>query len=414
MFSKRPFILLIIIIFTATTAALFVYPKIDFLSKYSPWRLGLDLIGGAQLVYEIDLSGVDKDNWSSITDGLRDVMERRVNLFGVSEPNVVLSKAGDKYRIIVELAGIKETAEAIKQIGRTAQLDFREAIQDSLTAATGTEQEIQFIVTPLTGRYLTKAQAITDQFGKPQISLSFNDEGAKLFEEITGRNIGKPLAISVDNEIISSPRVNEKIIGGNAVITGMTIDEARSLTNLLNAGALPAPVNLIGQNLIGASLGMESLKKAVFAGIIGSLIVMVFMVFYYRLFGIFASLALLIYIVLTLAVFKSVSMTMTLSGIAGFILSIGMAIDANILIFERTKEEIKNGLSKITAIEEGFKRAWPSIRDSNITTIITSIILYYSTTSFVRGFALALLIGVLVSMFSAITVTRTMLRVFIK
>lgn len=414
MFSKRPFILLIIIIFTATTAALFVYPKIDFLSKYSPWRLGLDLIGGAQLVYEIDLSGVDKNNWSSITDGLRDVMERRVNLFGVSEPNVVLSKAGDKYRIIVELAGIKETAEAIKQIGRTAQLDFREAIQDSLTAATGTEQEIQFIVTPLTGRYLTKAQAITDQFGKPQISLSFNDEGAKLFEEITGRNIGKPLAISVDNEIISSPRVNEKIIGGNAVITGMTIDEARSLTNLLNAGALPAPVNLIGQNLIGASLGMESLKKAVFAGIIGSLIVMVFMVFYYRLFGIFASLALLIYIVLTLAVFKSVSMTMTLSGIAGFILSIGMAIDANILIFERTKEEIKNGLSKITAIEEGFKRAWPSIRDSNITTIITSIILYYSTTSFVRGFALALLIGVLVSMFSAITVTRTMLRVFIK
>ncbi|MEK7549001.1 MAG: protein translocase subunit SecD [Patescibacteria group bacterium] len=414
MAKKRSIILLIIIIFFATTAALFVYPKIDFLSKYSPWRLGLDLVGGAQLVYEIDLNGVDKDNWSSITDGLRDVMERRVNLFGVSEPNVVLSKVGDKYRIIAELAGIKETAEAIKQIGRTAQLDFREAVQDNSTAATGTESQIQFASTSLTGRYLTKAQAITDQFGKPQISLSFNDEGAKLFEEITGRNIGKPLAISIDNEIISSPRVNEKIIGGNAVITGMTIDEARSLTNLLNAGALPAPVNLIGQNLIGASLGMESLKKAVFAGIIGSLIVMVFMVFYYRLFGIFASLALLIYIVLTLAIFKGMSITMNLSGIAGFILSIGMAIDANILIFERTKEEIKNGLSKIMAIEEGFKRAWPSIRDSNITTIITSIILYYSTTSFVRGFALTLLIGVLISMFSAIIITRTMLRVFIK
>src|SRR3989344_9559799 len=414
MFSKRPFILLIIIIFTATTAALFVYPKIDFLSKYSPWRLGLDLIGGAQLVYEIDLSGVDKDNWSSITDGLRDVMERRVNLFGVSEPNVVLSKAGDKYRIIVELAGIKETAEAIKQIGRTAQLDFREAVKDDLAAATGTESQIQFALTSLTGRYLTKAQAITDQFGKPQISLSFNNEGAKLFEEITGRNVGEPLAISVDNEIISSPRVNEKIVGGNAVITGMTMDESRALTNLLNAGALPAPVNLIGQNLIGASLGMESLEKAVFAGIIGALVVMAFMVFYYRLFGVFASLALLIYIALTLAVFKGMSMTMNLSGIAGFILSIGMAVDANILIFERTKEEIKNGLSKIGATEEGFRRAWPSIRDSNIATIITSIILYYSATSFVKGFALALLMGVLVSMFSAITITRTMLRVFMK
>ena len=414
MAKKRSIILLIIIIFFAITAALFVYPKIDFLSKYSPWRLGLDLVGGAQLVYEIDLNGVDKDNWSSITEGLRDVMERRVNLFGVSEPNVVLSKVGDKYRIIAELAGIKETAEAIKQIGRTAQLDFREAVQDSLAAATGTESQIQFAATLLTGRYLTKAQTITDEFGKPQISLSFNSEGAKLFEEITGRNTGKPLAISVDNEIISSPRVNEKIIGGNAVITGMTIDEARSLTNLLNAGALPAPVNLIGQNLIGASLGMESLKKAVFAGIIGSLVVMVFMIFYYRLFGVFASLALLIYIVLTLAVFKIFSMTMNLSGIAGFILSIGMAVDANVLIFERTKEEIKKGLSKIGAVEEGFKRAWPSIRDSNITTIITSIILYYSATSFVKGFALALLIGVLISMFSAITVTRTMLRVFMK
>ena len=341
-------------------------------------------------------------------------MERRVNLFGVSEPNVVLSKAGDKYRIIVELAGIKETAEAIKQIGRTAQLDFREAVKDDLAAATGTESQIQFALTSLTGRYLTKAQAITDQFGKPQISLSFNSEGAKLFEEITGRNVGEPLAISVDNEIISSPRVNEKIVGGNAVITGMTMDESRALTNLLNAGALPAPVNLIGQNLIGASLGMESLEKAVFAGIIGALVVMAFMVFYYRLFGVFASLALLIYIALTLAVFKGMSMTMNLSGIAGFILSIGMAVDANILIFERTKEEIKNGLSKIGATEEGFRRAWPSIRDSNIATIITSIILYYSATSFVKGFALALLMGVLVSMFSAITITRTMLRVFMK
>ncbi|MBI5079130.1 protein translocase subunit SecD [Candidatus Wolfebacteria bacterium] len=414
---KNSVILLIGIIFLAVVAGIFVYPQ-WLGKKYLPWRLGLDLIGGTHLTYDIDLSGVESGDKDSVANGLRDVIERRVNLFGVREPQVVTAKNGDSYRLVVELAGIHNPQEAIDQIGRTAFLEFRE-----LPAQTFPEKEIKdenkqpivdFISTELTGRYLVKAQMISSQLGQPEISLTFNGEGAKLFEDITGRNVGRPLAIYIDNKLISAPTVNDKIIGGKAVITGVAAKEAQSLANLLNAGALPAPVNLIGQYTVGATLGNEFLQKSIAAGVLGTILIIVFMIIYYRGFGFFASLALLVYIVLTSAVFKGVSITMTLSGIAGFILSIGMAVDANILIFERTKEEIKKGLSKITAVEEGFRRAWPSIRDSNITTIISSIILYYFTSSFVKGFALALLIGVLVSMFSAIMITRTILRVFIK
>lgn len=413
---KRPIILLIVIIILAVTAGFFVYQPLpspfNFLSKKMPWRLGLDLIGGTHLVYEIDFSGVKDSDRQSVMEGLRDVMERRVNLFGISEPQVVTSKVGDIYRIIVELAGVKNTQDAVDQIGRTAFLDFREVVEEKIE---GQDQpKMNFISTKLTGRYLTKAQIITNDFEKQQVALNFNDEGKKLFEEITGANIGRPLAIFFDNNLISSPRVNEKIIGGNAVITGLDINEAKSLVNLLNAGALPTPVNLVSQQLVGASLGEVSLKDSIYAGIIGTLLILIFMIFYYRGLGFFASIALLIYITLILAVFKIFSITMTLAGIAGFILSIGMAVDANILIFERTKEEIKRGLSKLSAVEEGFNRAWPSIRDSNITSVISSLILYQFTTSFVKGFALTLLIGVLVSMFSAITTTRTLLRVFIR
>ena len=414
---KRPIILLIAIVVLAASAGFFIYQPLpspfDFLSKRMPWRLGLDLIGGTHLVYEVDFSGTADSDRQSVMEGLRDVMERRVNSFGVSEPQVVASKVGDSYRIIVELAGVKDHQEAVNQIGRTAFLDFREVIIGEKIEGQD-EPKMNFIPTELTGRYLTKAQIITSDLGQPQAALNFNDEGKKLFEEITGKNIGKPLAIFLDNDLISSPRVNEKIIGGNAVITGLDAEEAKNLVNLLNAGALPAPVNLVSQQLIGASLGEVSLKDAIYAGFIGTLLILIFMIFYYRGFGFFAAIALLIYIALTLAVFKIFSTTMTLAGIAGFILSIGMAVDANILIFERTKEEIKKGLSKLSAIEDGFRRAWPSIRDSNITTIISSVILYQFTTSFIKGFALALLIGVLVSMFSAITVTRTLLRVFIR
>lgn len=395
-------------ILLATIAACVFVAPVWFGAKYRSWRLGLDLVGGAHLVYEVDMSKIGAGDRSSVLSGLRDVMENRVNAFGVSEPQVFAAQEGDSRRIIVELAGIRNTKEAIQQIGRTALLDFREV--------EGEGENAKLLETGLTGRHLKSAEVVFNQTtSKPEISVDFDSEGARLFEEITGRNIGKQLPILLDGAILSSPVVREKISGGKAVISGQFDNqEAIRLVSLLNAGALPAPVNLISQQTISATLGTGSLYKAIFAGLVGAFSVIVFMAVYYRLFGFFAATALLIYIALTLAVFKLVPITLTLSGIAGFILSIGMAVDANILIFERTKEEFAKGLSRIAAIEEGFRRAWPSIRDSNITTIISSVILYYYTTSFVRGFALALLIGVLVSMFSAITVTRTLLRVFVK
>lgn len=396
----------VLILFVAS--AIFVFPM-GFGKTNRPWRLGLDLVGGSYLVYEIDMKSVSVGDRDSVENGLQKVMENRVNAFGVSEPQVYSAREGDAYRLIVELAGIKDVKEAVQQIGRTALLNFREVTQD----ASGTAQ---FISTDLTGRYLQSAKVGQDpNTNKPLIEIQFNDDGAKLFEEITGKNIQKPLAIFIDNDLISAPVVQDKISGGKATITGnFTVDEVVRDVNLFNAGALPAPINLVSQQTVSATLGANSLFSAVYAGLVGTLAVILFMLIYYQFFGIFSSIALIIYAALTLGIFKLFGITMTLSGIAGFILSIGMAVDANILIFERTKEELKRGLSRVSAIEEGFRRAWSSIRDSNISTIITALILYYYTSSFVRGFALTLLIGVLVSMFSAITVTRTLLRVFVK
>jgi protein-export membrane protein SecD len=413
----------ILILFVAGVAALFVYPYPsvmgistgDVANKFLPWRLGLDLVGGSQLIYEVDMSGVESGDRESVMAGLRDVIEKRVNLFGVSEPNVVSSKSGDSHRLLVELAGVKEVSEAIKQIGETPFLFFAE-VQASEGAKEGEEVTPNFIPTALTGRYVKKAQLVFDQISnRPQIFLEFNDEGEVLFEELTGKNVGKPLAIFLDNNLISAPVVSEKITGGQAQITGQfTLQEARQVVERFNAGALPAPIKLINQQTIGAALGQDSLQKMVWAGAWGTAAVMLFMVLYYHGLGIFAALALCVYVLLTLAVFKLFSITMTLSGIAGFVLSIGMAVDANILIFERTKEEMKAGSSWASAIDSGFQRAWTSIRDSNLTTILTALVLFYFTSSFVKGFALTLLIGVLVSMFSAITVTRMLLRVFTK
>ena len=245
--------------------------------------------------------------------------------------------------------------------------------------------------------------------------MEFNNEGAEIFEEVTGRNVGQPLAIFLDNNLISAPVVSEKIAGGRAQITGrFTVAEAKQLVERFNAGALPAPIKLINQQTVGAALGQDSLQKMIRAGFWGTLAVMVFMALYYRWLGIFSAAALSIYVILTLAVFKFFSVTMTLAGIAGFILSIGMAVDANILIFERMKEELRSGASETAALADGFARAWTSIRDSNLTTMLMAVILFYFTSSFVKGFALTLFLGVLMSMFSAITVTRALLRVFMK
>lgn len=398
---------LVLIIIAATLAGVFVYPKF-WGARFMPWKLGLDLVGGSHLIYKIDLSQVSASDRDSVINGLRDVIERRINIFGVSEPQIYTAVGGNEANLIVELAGVSNISDAISQIGATPLLDFRE-VQQNGTSTT-------FIPTNLTGRYITGAQLTFDSTTRaPQVSISFNDQGSQIFAMATERNVGKPLAIFLDNVLIEAPVVKQKITGGQALITGhFTINDAKLLVERFNAGALPAPITLINQQTISASLGIDSLKKIIVAGVIGTLLVMIFMIFYYRLLGLFASLALTIYIALTLSVFKLIPITLSLAGLAGFILTIGMAVDANILIFERIKEELRHGLSKTSALHEGFKRAWPSIRDSNTSTIITAVILYYFTSSFVRGFALTLLIGVIISLFSAITTTRLFLEVFIK
>ncbi|MBI2024598.1 MAG: protein translocase subunit SecD [Candidatus Harrisonbacteria bacterium] len=409
--ATKNLLLFLLIAFLFVGAAFFVYPK-GLGGIVLPWRLGLDLVGGSYLIYEVDMSEVAPADQDSVLAGLRDVMERRVNVFGVSEPRVTTAVQGDSHQIIVELAGIKDTAEAIRLIGRTALLDFREVE----AIGEGEEAQLDFKKTTLTGKYLQRAVVTTNPTtNEPVISIQFNSEGGAIFSELTEKNVGEPLAIFLDDELISMPVVQEKIPSGNAQISGgFDFNEAKRLAQLLNAGALPAPIHIISEQTIGATLGTDSLNKAITAGALGTLAIILFMIIYYRRLGYVAALALIFYVIFTVSVFKLFGITMTLAGIAGFILSIGMAVDANILIFARSKEEIAKGISLATSLEEGFKRAWPSIRDSNITTIITSVILYYLTSSFVRGFALALLIGVLISMFSAITVTRVMLRLFIK
>ncbi len=406
--------LLILIIVLAILAAFFIYPK-DLGNKFRPWRLGLDLVGGTRLIYEIDISQAKEADKSIVLGGLRDVIEKRVNLFGVSEPVIRTAKSGDTYRLIVELAGVKDVKKAIEEVGSTPLLDFREVIVPE------EEKELEkiiFIPTDLTGRYIKGAQLEFDSItNQPAVGIQFDNEGAKIFEQLTERNIGKYLAIFLDNGLMEMPVVREKISGGQARITGkFTIEEAKKLVERFNAGALTAPINLISQETVGASLGEESLQKTLKAGLIGIILILLFMGFYYRRLGLgwFSGIAFLIYILLTLAVYKIFGATMTLAGIAGFILSIGMAVDANILIFEGIKEGFKKGLNRISSIDEGFRKAWSSIRDSNITSIITCLILYNLTSGFIKGFALTLLIGVLVSMFSAVFVTRTILRAFIK
>jgi protein-export membrane protein SecD len=611
--------------------------------KEIPFRLGLDLLGGTQLIYHADVSAISDSDKESAVNGTRDVIERRVNAFGVSEPNVQVNRTtSGEYRVLVELAGVKDVNEAIKMIGETPLLEFKEEgtgqktltdaenkqiadynkqsetkaqdvlgkvisggdfaalakefSQDTKTKDNGGDmgwitetqdpniinivkklkpgqvapdivrdstslQIIKFegsrektnpfndkekdkevkashilicfkdaegcqtdltkeaalekikklksqatpmnfadlakknsndsgsapkggdlgwfdrnmmvkefsdvvfaqkigtisdpvetkfgfhiiykqaerniteyhvsriafgLMTPqdligdqknwknteLTGKNLNRASVQFDpNTGQPTVSLEFDDEGAKMFADITERNVGKPVAIFLDSNIISSPNVNEKIPNGKAVISGnFNINEAKQLVARLNAGALPVPINLVNQNTIGASLGRDSLIASLRAGFIGFMLVVLFMIIFYRLPGVISSFSLFIYGMIVLSLFKLFNVTLTLSGMAGFIISIGMAVDANVLIFSRLREEIKRGKPLGAALEEGFSRAWPSIRDSNFFTIMTCLILITFSTSVVKGFAITLLIGVVISMFSAILITRNFLN----
>ncbi len=410
MTKKNAILLLIAIAALTILGVFFVYPASwsSWLSNTAPWRLGLDLVGGTHLTYKIDTSKIASGDLQSTLAGLRDVMERRVNTFGVKEPQVAISQSGSDYYLVIELAGVSDVNQAIAQIGQTPFLDFR-------TVAASTATTTTYVSSQLNGQYVQSAQLNFDPTThQAEVDLTFNGQGATLFEQLTGDNIGKQIGIFVDNQLISSPVVNERIPGGKAVISGQfTIDQAKSLAQNINAGALPAPISLVNQQTVGASLGKDSLDMSLVAGVIGTLLVILFMIGYYRYFGFLASIALGVYIVISMIIFK-LFVTMSLAGIAGFLLSIGMAVDANILIFERTKEELRRGLERVPAIKEGFRRAWPSIRDSNISTIITSLILFNFTSSFVKGLALTLMLGVLVSMFTAITVTRGLMTLFVR
>lgn len=521
-----------------------VYPELPasvplskWLNKYHP-KLGLDLQGGAHLVYQADVSQIPEADRADAVAGVRDVIERRVNALGVSEPLVQTNMIGDDYRVIIELAGVFDVNEAITQIGETPLLEFKEVnpaadLQVDLTAEQeqaitesesqglikaqeviqrleagedfaelartlsddpgsadtggdlgfagrgmyvpefeqalfdllsddettkepvktffgyhiiqrleskivegedGKEQQVRgrhiliktinqndfsagqdpWLNTELSGKHLSGAQVSFDpNIGTPQVALKFNDEGKILFAQITEKNLQKPVAIFLDGEIISAPVVQQVISAGEAVISGnFSIPEAKLLAQRLNAGALPVPVTLVSQLQVGPSLGSQSVERSLSAGIWGLIAVMIFMLIVYRLPGLLANLALILYSIIVFGLFELIPVTLTLAGITGFVLSVGMAVDANILIFERFKEELRLGKPILAALEEGFIRAWSSIRDSNISSLITAVILIWFGTSVIQGFALTLGIGILVSMFSAITVTRTFLRLF--
>jgi len=430
MSKKKVFITTALIFILAFFAGNFAYPQFLNLPNFPeiPFKLGLDLQGGTHLVYEADLSNIEKENYGSSMQGLRDVIERRVNLFGVQEPIVQTQETHGQHRLIVELAGVKDPAVAIEQIGLTPYLEFKEQKENYQEIVqknkeiieSGEEEQLEeleepFQSTPLTGKYLEKSEINFDQTTmKPMVLLQFNEEGAQLFGVLTEKNIGKFLPIYIDGILISAPTVQEKISGGKAQITGsFTVEEAQILSRNLNAGALPVPINLISQQSVGPTLGAISLEESLKAGMVGFLAIILFIIVFYRLPGVLASLALIIYVGLILSLFKLVPVTLTLAGIGGFILSIGMAIDANILIFSRLREELRAGKDFYQAVEEGFERAWSSIRDGNITTLIVAAILFSFGTSFIKGFALTLSLGILVSMFSAIVITRNFLRCFI-
>ncbi len=391
----------------------FVFHSNNADSKF-PFRYGLDLAGGTHLVYQADVSKVAPADVDSSMQSLRDVIERRVNLFGVSEPVVQVERGGiagqGEQRLIVELPGITNLTDATNAIGTTPVLDFR--LQE--TVASGTPI---YVTTGLTGAYLSHAdlQFSTGRAGtlsnQPIINLQFNGDGANRFRDITTKNTGKVLGIFLDNELISAPVIQEPIPNGQATITGtFTPQEARDIVRNLNFGALPVPISLESSQSVGASLGATALSQSVVAGLWGFALVAFFLLLWYRLPGLIAIFALCIYVALSLAIFKLVPVTLTVAGLAGFILSIGMAVDANILIFERTKEELRAGKPLQEAIREGFHRAWTSIRDSNFSSIITGVILFFlGGTAVIKGFALVFVIGVLVSMFTAVTLTRTFL-----
>ncbi len=419
MFKLRYSAVLVLIV--AAAIGVFVW-KTNTPGSHFAFKLGLDLSGGSQLVYNADTSKVPAEQVGDAMNALQTVIERRVNAFGVSEPVVQTEQAGalanGAYRLIVQLPGITDVNQAIAMIGQTPTLEFKLVKQGSEASTTNPDGSVNmaaFQDTGLTGKYLTSAAL---QFGngssalqtQPTVVVNFNAEGTKLFAKITDENVGRELGIFLDGRLLSAPTIQERIDNGTAVISGnFTAQTAKDLTTNLNLGALPVPIVLASTETIGATLGDQAVHAGMLAGLVGFLILSIFMILWYRLPGVVAVVSLVIYCVLMLAIFKLMGVVLTAAGIAGFILSVGLAVDANILIAERMKEELAAGASAQEAIRHGFSRAWSAIRDSNIAHIIAAVILFWMGTSIIRGFALVFGLGVIVSLLSAIVISRTFL-----
>jgi len=369
---------------------------------YKPTKFGLDLIGGSRLVLEAKPTADVPEITPDVMESLQYSIENRVNALGVSE--TLVQRIGND-RLLIEIPNISDPQKAKDYLGKTAKLEFKKQVP-------GFNGSENWVSTGVSGKDLKNAYLGTDQTGREwHVNFVLNDKGAKKFGRLTSELLDKPLGIFFDDELVSSPMVKTAITGGEGYIEGgFTKEEAQNMVNFLNAGALPVPASIIEENSVGPTLGLDSLNKSKIAGLVGIGIVMLFMILYYRVPGMIADIALIVYAILVLAVFKLIPVTLTLAGIAGFILSIGMAVDANILIFERTKEELRIGRTLYAAINAGFERAFTSIFDSNMTTIITCSILYMFGTSIVKGFALTLAIGVAISMFTAITVTKNFMH----
>jgi len=425
----------------------FVYQSAVSSEARYPFKLGLDLAGGSHLVYEADVSAVPAAEVPALMDTLRAVIERRVNVFGVSEPVVYVERSSfvseePMERLVIELPGVTDVSAAVAEIGRTPLLEFKlidaeamAAIDSAAALASSTAtsgavvsnvrvngQSVDdldpYIETGLTGRYLQSAAvefagAQSGQLAnEPTVRVTFDSEGADLFAELTRANVGQQLAIFLDGEVISAPTINEAIIGGTAIISGgFTAPEAKDLAENLNLGALPIPISLISTQTIDATLGASMVEDSIVAGAVGLLLVALFMIAWYRLPGMVAAIALCAYVIISLTTFVLIPVTLTAAGLAGFVLSLGMAVDGNVLVFERMKEEFRTGRTTREAAAIGFSRAWSAIRDGNVTALLSAVILFWFGTPLIKGFALVLGIGTIISMLSAITLTRTLLLI---
>jgi preprotein translocase subunit SecD len=393
------------------------------LSQRFPLKQGLDIQGGIQVVLRAKMDQVAPEDRVDALESARQVILRRVDLYGVNEPLVQTSQVGNDSRILVELAGIEDPSQALALIGQTAQLEFKLQKPQELTATPSANYLFDdFVSTELSGTQLKRAQLSFDQTGQPVVSLQFTPEGTQTFAKLTQENTGKVLGIFLDGVPLMLPVIQTPILDGQAMITGaFTLEQAKNLSIQLNAGALPVPIEVLEQRSIGASLGQRSIELSLQAGLVGLALVIFFMVNYYGMRGLISAMALSVYALLTLAAYRILGVTLTLPGIAGLILSIGMAVDSNILIFERIKEELRAGKAFTSAMEQGFGKAWDSIKDANVVTIFTALVLmnplnlsFLSTSGLVRGFGLTLFIGVLISLFTGIVVTRTFMRLFLR